>query len=178
MNADELRDEMEGSARDIQAACTAVTITYHATQQPWMQRSTQATFAITIKPPTHHTVNTTTAQPTTHSPPLTVYAAAAMLHGYQRIHPAAVADGHAVVDERTVFVYDVDGTCYPTLNALLMRHSGQYRANKEEELTRKLHMLVTAHCDETWGGKWEKSGAGLAAAARSMPSDRTEGAHG
>ena len=173
MNAHELRDEMEGSVRDIQAACTAVTITYHTTQQPWMTHNTQATFTVHIKPPVHPTTPITTPPPSNPAPPLTIYAAAAMPHGYQRIHPAAGTDEHACVDERTVFVYDVDGVCYPTLNALLMRHCGQYRANKEDELTRKLQLLADVHGAEA-ERECEREEGGLVAFEENVEGDGEE----
>lgn len=143
MNAVELREEMEGSKLDIREACESVNIHYYHATQPWMQQPVQAAFIIHIKPSTL----SSPAPPTTTVPPLLLYAGAAMPHGYRRIHLTAGSPGEAVV-ESTAFSYDGDATCYPTLNGLLMRHSVQYRHNKEDELTRKLTLLAAAPADE------------------------------
>ena len=150
MNADELREEMEGSKRDIQQACDTVHILYYTTHQPWMQRTTQAMFTINVKQHNQPSSSPSTI-PTTS--PLLVYAAAAMPHGYQRIHPAAATDGAenavlTIVNERTVFVYDSDAACFPTLNGLLMRHCAQYKENKEQELASKLQLLAATYGED------------------------------
>ena len=149
MNVDELHEEMEGSKRDIQEACDSVDIVYYHTTQPWMQQPIQAAFVIHIKHPT----SSSCTLPTVPVSPLTLYAAAAMPHGYQRIHLATSdSAGAKAINERTAFTYDSDATYYPTLNGVMMTHSGQYRSNKEDEMTRKLQLLAVAHGDDDGDG--------------------------
>ena len=147
MHADELREELEGSRRDIREGCRSVDILHYRTAQPWMQRPVQAAFVILVKPSARF--EPTTAVSATSA--LTFYAAAAMPFGYQRIHPVlstSAAAAEAAVDERTAFASDSDASYCPTLNGLLMKHSVQYRMNKEDELNRKLQLLADSYGEE------------------------------
>ena len=145
MNVDELHEEMEGSKRDIQAACDSVHVLYYRTPQPWMHQPTQAAFIIHITHPTHPSSTTPTTTTTAVPPPAVFYAAAVMPHGYQRIHRVVSGGDGAVIGESTAFKYDEDVVHYPTLNGLMMRHSGQYKTNKENELATKLQALAASH---------------------------------
>ena len=143
MNADELQEELEGSRRDIREGCRSVDILHYRTAQPWMHQPVQAAFVILVKQSARFVPSPAVLATSA----LTFYAAAAMPFGYQRIHPvlsAGTAVG-AAVDERTVFASDSDDTYYPTLNGVLMKHSAQYRMNKEDELNRKLQLLADAY---------------------------------
>ena len=155
MNVDELHAELEGSRRDIREGCHSVDIVHFRTAQPWMQRPVQAAFVVHVKPSARLDAATAASA-------LTFYAAAAMPFGYQRVHPvlsaSAAAEAEAAVDERTVFASDSDDTYYPTLNGVLMKHSAQYRRNKEDELDRKLQLLAHAYGEQgSEGGEDEES---------------------
>jgi hypothetical protein len=148
MNEEELRQELEGSRLDAQAACTRVTVRYlpHYTAQTepaWMsQHPVQAIITCHIaaapSPPPP-------AASAASSSPHLIHVAACMPSGYVLLH-RDVEEGEPDIEQGCRF--DAPLRFFPSLNGLLLAHSAQYVANKEAEVTRKLQVVLAAQQKE------------------------------
>ena len=166
MNEEELREELEGSRLDVQAACTRVCIRslprYTAQTAPaWMtQHPVQAIITCHIAPPSSPPAAASSlSQPASASDAASpiLHAAACMPAGYALLHcdgaeaeadAERTSDAEAAASSASCWRFDAPLRFFPSLNGLLLHHSAQYTANKQAELTRKLQALTAAQQEE------------------------------
>jgi len=133
----ELREESDGSQRDVAAACSKVEYKIHHQRESWMgEKTIQLTFEIHVRTNDNDNENSSSQ---------IFYCGLELPHGWIQL----TRDNNSSYQILSTSVNETNHSS--TLNGLMMKISPQYKENKENELFQRLQSLASNNNNDSDG---------------------------